>query len=36
VAGDAALQGGLVRLNHPRQHVNSEWILPTPFPEGVR
>ena len=36
VAGDAVLQGGFVRLDDPRQRVSSEWILPTPFAEGVR
>lgn len=36
VAGDAALQGGLVRLDDPRQRVSSEWIVPTPLAEGVR
>ena len=36
VAGDAVLQGGLVRLEDPWQRVSSEWILPTPFAEGVR
>lgn len=36
VAGDAALQGGLVRLDDLRQRVSSERIVPTPFAEGVR
>ena len=36
VAGDAALQGGLVRLDDSRQRVSSEWTVPTPFAEGVR
>ena len=36
VAGDAVLQGGLVRLDDLRQRVSSEWIVPTPFAEGVR
>jgi hypothetical protein len=36
VVGDAVLQGGLVRLDDPRQRVSSEWNLPTPFAEGVR
>jgi hypothetical protein len=36
VASDAALQGGLVRLDDSRQRVSSEWTVPTPFAEGVR